>query len=193
MIDWLFYAVDQRMTYKAIADQIKRRTGVRTDPSSVWRLVAATRSEYQDQRVAEAAIIKKLEGESIQSITETLLNKRLLYFAAKGDIDPGETAELCRLMLARDQLLVRRLEAASNLFKVQQAGAEFLAEILKDEAKAEAAKKLAADHSMTGSQYVERIRLLVYGADAVAKPRGQPNIRDAIEVVNGKPAAEAVS
>lgn len=189
---WLFYVVDEeRMPYPAVAAEIKKRTGIPVDPSNVFRLVRATRAEYQDRQVAEIAINRKLEG-TVSGITEGLLDRRMLYLSAKGDLDASETAELSRLMLQRKQLDVRRMEAASNLYKIQQAGAEFVADILKDEAKAEEARRLAANRALTGSQYVEKIRQLVYGPEAVAKPDGIPDIRDVIEVVNGKPAVEVV-
>jgi hypothetical protein len=178
LIDWLFHAVDvERKPYGAIAKELKAK-GIPVEPSSVWRLVVATRAEYQDNQTVESRVVERMKGESVTSMTEDLLCRRMLYFVAKGDLEPSETAELARVMLAREQLQVRRLEALASAYKAQRDNAEFVKDVLLDIKKAEALRAALDNPALTGEKLVHEVRLIVYGGAAVEKPPGFPDIRD---------------
>lgn len=183
LMEWLFYAADvERRPYADIAKEVEVKTGERIEPERLYRLVKRTRADYQDLQMEEMCIERRLQGESVDDVTANLLNRRMMFLAAGGDLNPYETAELLRLMIQKDQLKVRKLEAEANLYKVQAQGAEFVAEVIQDQAKKEDLFRLARDKSLTGSQRIERVRLIVYGAAAVAKPEGVPEMREVIDL-----------
>ena len=183
MMGWLFYVADvARMPYPDIADQIQEKTGRAIGPDAIYRLVTATRAEYQDREMIESIVVQRMQGESVESMADALVKRRMLYFLAKGDLGPGETAELARVCLQREQISVRRDEAQANLYKIQAQSAEFVAEIITDLKKKEDLFRAASDKKLTGAQKIEQVRLIVYGKSAVSKPSGTPEMREVVDL-----------
>lgn len=191
--DWFFYRIEKGIPHVKICSVLVREHGIAATPQLIWKTAVTKRRAYEN-RQARKELEDRLINPDNRETTTALLEEGLQTMAALRDMKPKEVTDALMLLHRRKELEVRKIEAMRKLYDLQFQAATFCVDVLMEDAKLEEFRRLAADRAMTGPEFAERVRRIMYGENTVPKPAGETMERLAagIEWVEGKPAIEEV-
>jgi hypothetical protein len=112
----------------------------------------------------------------LSSISRQAAAEQLMTEVIVGKMDTHNLISLQKLHNEEDSLAIRKLEAQRRLYEWQWRAANFIAEFLKDQARYDELKALAASKSAAGEDFIEAVRSRVYGSETINKPTDYGNI-----------------
>ncbi len=165
--EWVFFAaLEEGKSLEDIGGELHDK-GVITSMTAIGKMIEVHGLRYRLDRSKEIAReVDKWEPDKKQGPLEAQLRKNLkkrLYDATFRQLTVME-------MVAIQRALTAETVATAGLYTIQLRGAEFVGEVMRDEAKARALRDMASDSTMTPAQYIEAVRHRMYGDAAAPVP-----------------------
>lgn len=176
LVDWTFTMFDMDgVTLTDIANQLAAQ-GVGATEATLNKLKLSKRQDWLYMQAQKAAIERHLQTSdgdmSDRDLAAKAIQERLVTLALIGDMSAKDVIAARTLEINEQRLEVQKLQAQRALYELQLRGAEFVAEVLRDERKAEELRELAKDKKINGDEFIQTVRSMVYGHETVAKPPG---------------------
>lgn len=192
LVDWTFTMFDvDGVTLTDIANQLGAQ-GVGATEATLLKLKLCKRQDWLYMQAQKAAIdrhMQNLDGEiSDRDLAAKAIQERLVTLSLIGDMSAKDVIAARTLEINEQRLEVQKLQAQRALYELQLRGAEFVAEVLRDEQKAAELRELAKNKGLTGDEFIQAVRSRVYGDNTVAKPPGTVSERK----VDGEIVAEEI-
>jgi len=167
--EWVFYAaLIEAKSFEEIGGHLHDK-GVITSAAGIGQMIQRHSLRWKLDKSTERAQSldgwkpDKKKGSLAEQIKQNL--RKQIFNASMTELSVAEMVALHRSLTAEQV-------AMTGLYSVQQRGAEFVGELLKDEAKAAELRALAKDGQMSAAQYIEAVRQRMY-ADAAAPLPGK--------------------
>ena len=165
--EWVFYAA--LVEGKSIEEigGILHDKEVHTSQSGISQMIQRHSLRWKLDKSRDAAReVDKWQPDAKQGTLEQQLKRNLkkrLFDATMRDLSVMEMVAIQRSMTAETV-------ATAGLYTIQLKGAEFVGDLLKDEAKAAELRALASDGQMSAAEYIEAVRLRMYGDETAVMP-----------------------
>ena len=141
--------------------------GVHTSQSAISQMISRYALAWKLAKAKEKAgevdkwMPDKKKGSLPEQIKRNL--RKQIFNATMTELSVNEMVALHRSMTAETV-------ATAGLYSIQLKGAEFVGALLKDEAKAAELRTLASDGMMSAAEYIEAVRLRMYGDETAVMP-----------------------
>ena len=193
LVDWTFTMFDvDGVTLTDIANQLGAQ-GIGATEATLLKLKLSKRQDWlymQAQKAAMERHLQTMDGDiSDRDLAAKAIQERLVTLSLIGDMSAKDVIAARTLEINEQRLEVQKLQAQRALYELQLRGAEFVAEVLRDEQKAAELRELAKNKGLTGDEFIQAVRSRVYGSETVAKPPGTVSERR----VDGEIIAEEIA
>lgn len=165
--EWVFYAaIIEAKSLEEIGGALHDK-GIITSDAAIGKMLQRHTLRWKlDTAKDKAREVDKWIPDKKHGSIDEQCRKNLKKQIFNASMENLTTAEIVALSRA----LTDQQRADAMLYKIQYDAADFVAAVMKDEAKAKALRELATEGNMTPAQYIEAVRHRMYGDAAAAIP-----------------------
>ncbi len=150
--------------------------GVSTTRFTISRLKMARNQDWLYQMAVKEAVEHRMEeyagdedDPTMRQVTKKMLSERMFTLATIGELSSRDVIAAQKQLLDEEVAEIKRQETKKRLYELQLKSASFIADFLRDEARTEELRQMAKQ-GLSAEDFLEKVRIRVYGSDAVAQP-----------------------